>query len=206
MLDLALGFIIGTAFATVVDSATKNLLNPLIGAIFGKASLGGLYVTVNGSKIGYGQFAQDVLNFALFALILFLILKFVAAVGVGRSRTFEEKQCPYCLEYVNPDALVCKVCRQPLVDAVPDLVAAEARAERLREPHRLHIDIPELDVKVKGLAEPLRRRSDGAHVVAELPGVPVMITASTVEAEPADAGLESADVTVVVADPPPAGS
>ena len=34
---------------------------------------------------------------------------------MGRNRDFEERQCPYCMEYIPPQALVCKVCHQPLV-------------------------------------------------------------------------------------------
>src|SRR5215468_10018718 len=83
MLDLALGFIIGTAFATVVDSATKNVISPAIGYFFGDEGLGKLHGTFyrNGKALGptiyYGQFLADILNFFLFAAVLFLILKFI---------------------------------------------------------------------------------------------------------------------------------
>jgi len=150
MLDLALGFIIGTAFATVVDSATKNLITPGIGYFFGSEGLAKLHGQFyrNGHALGprimYGQFLADILNFFLFAVVLFFIIKFIGTIGLGRSRDFEERQCPYCLEWIAPHALICKVCRQPLVAQVPDLSVAEARAAKLRE--RRHLKLP-IDIK-----------------------------------------------------------
>jgi large conductance mechanosensitive channel len=151
MLDLALGFIIGTAFATVVDSATRNVITPGIGYFFGAEGLGKLHGrfyradgTPLGPRITYGQFLVDILNFFLFAVVLFMILKFIGMVGLGRNRDFEERQCPYCLEWIAPHSLVCKVCRQPLVAELPDLAAAEARAAKLRE--RRHLKLP-IDIK-----------------------------------------------------------
>ena len=152
MLDLALGFLIGTAFAAVVDSATKNLLMPLIAAGFGRANFNTWHGSIDGHRIPYGLFFTDVLTFVLFAATLFFILKFIASVGLGRTRDFEEKQCPYCLEYVPPRALVCKICRQPLVAQLPDLATAEARAAELRRRHHLRlpdIDLPEFDVPLQ---------------------------------------------------------
>jgi hypothetical protein len=102
-----------------------------------------------------------VLNFVIFAATLFFILKFVSSVGLGRVREFEEKQCPYCLEYIPPRALVCKVCRQPLVVTLPDLAMAEARAAKLRERHHLNLadlDLSEFDVALPAMPK-MRRKA-----------------------------------------------
>jgi large conductance mechanosensitive channel len=168
MLDLALGFIIGTAFATVVDSATKNVITPGIGYFFGSDGLEKLHGQFyrNGRALGprimYGQFLADILNFFLFAVVLFFILKFIGTIGLGRNRDFEERQCPYCLEWIGPHALVCKVCRQQLVAQLPDLAVAEARAAKLRERRHLKlpdIDLPEFDlpeINLKGRRRPAK--------------------------------------------------
>lgn len=176
MLDLALGFIIGTAFAAVVDSATKNLLNPLIGAIFGQRNLATLKWKVHGSPVAYGSFIQDAVTFFLFALMLFLILKVIGAIGVGRTRVFEERQCPYCLEYVNPEALICRTCRLPLVDKLPELDEAEARAAKMRARHHLKIDLPVIDLPdLKEIPVPRRRKGGTAtKPIALIPVIPVV--------------------------------
>ena len=159
MLDLALGFIIGTAFASVVTSATDNLLTPLISAIFGKANFGKLHGSINGTRITYGTFLEALLNFVLFAALLFFILKAITSIGLGRARVFEERQCPYCMEYVNPEAIVCKVCRLPLVDELPPLASAEARVNKLRERRHIKIDLPSIELDIKDLPIPRRRKA-----------------------------------------------
>ncbi len=141
MLDLALGFIIGAAFAGLITAMSDQVISPLIATLFGTESLNSLHGSIgNGPRIYYGEFLTAVLNFFLFALILFVFLKFIAAVGMGRSRDFEEKQCPYCMEYIPPQSLVCKVCCQPLVADMPAVAAAEERAAKLRE--RRHLNLP----------------------------------------------------------------
>jgi large conductance mechanosensitive channel len=190
MLDLALGFIIGTAFATVVDSATNNVIMPLISATFGKANFSSLIVTINGTQIHYGSFLTDILNFILFAAILFLLLKMIASVGVGRARTFEEKQCPYCLEYIAPNALVCKVCRQPLVAELPGLADAEARAAKLRERHRLNLpDLP--DIELAELADLAKLPVSRLHRKNVTTATTVTTATHTIAVEDADGSAPS---------------
>jgi large conductance mechanosensitive channel len=178
MLDLALGFLIGTAFAAVVDSATKNILMPLIAAAFGRANFNSWHGTIGDTRIPYGTFLTDMLTFFIFAATLFFMLKFFSSVGLGRNRDFEEKQCPYCLEYVPPRALVCRICRQPLVAQMPDLATAEARAAELRRRHHLKlpdIDLPEFDFDVP--VPKMRRRT------ATAPGAGTAHTETPVQPE-----------------------
>lgn len=158
MLDLALGFIIGTAFADVITSLSKNIIMQLLAAVFGEESFSKLHGSVAGTRVPYGLFLTDLLNFVLFAFVLFVILKLIAMLGVGRARAFEERQCPYCMEYIAPRALVCRVCRHTLVAELPDLVTAEARAAKLRE--RRHLNLPDLpDIDLPGGLPKIRRRS-----------------------------------------------
>lgn len=54
--DLALGVIIGGAFATVVESLSKDIIGDAIAAIGGAPDLAGLVVTLNGGEIHVGNF------------------------------------------------------------------------------------------------------------------------------------------------------
>jgi len=139
MLDLALGFIIGAAFATLVQSLANNVFMQFVAAIFGQQDFTKLVVTVNGAQIKYGQFLTDLINFMMLAAVLFLIIKFIIFMGVGRGRAFGSQQCPYCREQISPSALVCKFCRQPLVDELPTL--ADARSQ-LDEQNRRRLSLP----------------------------------------------------------------
>jgi large conductance mechanosensitive channel len=127
MLDLALGFIIGTAFAKIIDSLAGNVLMQFVAAIFGQPDFTKLTGTLNGAKIQYGQFLTDLVNFLLLAALLFAVVKFIVFIGVGRGRAFTSKTCPYCHEQVAPDAYICRFCHQQLVAELPPLAEAQAK-------------------------------------------------------------------------------
>src|SRR5262245_18820803 len=84
MLDLALGFIIGAAFATIINSLVNNVLMQSIAAIFGKRDFSKLVVTVNQAEIRYGAFLTDLVNFLLLVALLFVVVKFIVLFGFGR--------------------------------------------------------------------------------------------------------------------------
>ena len=50
---MAVGVVIGAAFATVVSAFTKDLLTPLIGAIVGKPDFSAISFTINGSVFAW---------------------------------------------------------------------------------------------------------------------------------------------------------
>src|SRR3954454_22768177 len=77
MLDLALGFIIGAAFAKIIESLANNVLMQLVASIFGKPDFTKLTLTVNKAEIKYGLFLTDLLNFMMLAAVLFLIVKMI---------------------------------------------------------------------------------------------------------------------------------
>lgn len=142
MLDLALGFIIGAAFAKLIESLANNVLMQLVAAIFGQQDFTELVLTVNNAKIGYGAFLTNLINFMMLAGVLFLIVKIIVWLGIGQNRIFGEKHCPYCHEQVSPTALVCKFCRHQLVDELPSLAEAEELFERQRSRRALALPKP----------------------------------------------------------------
>ena len=96
MLDLALGFIIGAAFAALVESLANNVLLQLVAAIFGKPDFTALVLTVNGAEIKYGAFITDFVSFVLLGLVLFGIVKVIKRAGMGNFRAQGSAQCPHC--------------------------------------------------------------------------------------------------------------
>lgn len=83
VIDLAVGVIIGTAFSKIVSSLVNNLLMPILSLIIGKISISDLSVTI-ASRIGgepiilqYGLFLQNIIDFLIIALSIFIALKFV---------------------------------------------------------------------------------------------------------------------------------
>ena len=153
MLDLALGFIIGAAFAKIIDSLVKNVLMQLIAVIFKQADFTKLSIDVRAGHILYGQFLTDLVNFLLLAALLFGVVKFIVFIGVGRGLLFGTQECPFCSEQVAPTALVCRFCRQQLVDELPSLVDARARQVELTNVSSMPIGRP-----IPGLPLPGRRK------------------------------------------------
>ncbi|HLF23800.1 MAG TPA: large conductance mechanosensitive channel protein MscL, partial [Burkholderiales bacterium] len=79
VIDLAIGVIIGAAFAKIVDSLVKHILMPIIGLLVPSQSG---YLTwklaIGAKEIPYGLFIGEVVNFAIIALALYLfIVKFL---------------------------------------------------------------------------------------------------------------------------------
>ena len=94
VLDMAVGVIIGGAFSTIVKSLTDDILMPLLGILIGQVNLSGLAFTVKNPlggadvTLAYGLFLQNVLNFILIALAVFLMVKAINQV----QRKTEEKE------------------------------------------------------------------------------------------------------------------
>ncbi|HET6214475.1 MAG TPA: large conductance mechanosensitive channel protein MscL, partial [Micromonosporaceae bacterium] len=128
VLDLALGFLIGAAFAKLVESLADNVLMQFVAATGGKRDFGDLTWTVNNAEIRYGTFLTDLLNFLILAAVMFAVVKLVVRIGIARARSFgDDAQCPYCRESIATSALVCKACGRQLVDDLPSLADVQSR-------------------------------------------------------------------------------
>ena len=88
VVDLAVGVIIGGAFGKIVDSMVNDLIMPFVGKILGGMDFTNLFIALNGQtaatlieakKAGavfaYGNFITVVINFAILAFIIFLMVK-----------------------------------------------------------------------------------------------------------------------------------
>lgn len=83
VVDVAVAFVMGAAFKTVVDSFAGSdkgpgILGGFIGAIFGghQPDFSKKILTVRGSEIPFGAFATATMNFFFVAMALFVVVKF----------------------------------------------------------------------------------------------------------------------------------
>ena len=94
VMDMAIGVIIGGAFATIVTALTDDFINPLINSIGGAEIKGQLQIW-GGQALNWGHFVTAVINFLIMAFILFLMLKGVnKLMEVGKKKKEEEAAAP----------------------------------------------------------------------------------------------------------------
>ena len=101
VMDMAVGIIIGAAFTAIVKSMVDDLLNPIIGAIFGGVDFTNYFVVLGegefasleaareagAAAFAYGAFLTAVINFLIIAFVVFLLVK-----NVNRIKEAMEKK------------------------------------------------------------------------------------------------------------------
>jgi large conductance mechanosensitive channel len=94
IVELAVAFVMGLAFAAVVNSLVNNLLMPVIAMIIGKPDFSDLTFTINDAVFRYGAFITDLIQFlAIAAAVFFFVVKPVNAL-LARSRGPVEEGMP----------------------------------------------------------------------------------------------------------------
>jgi large conductance mechanosensitive channel len=120
VIDMAVGVVIGAAFASVVSAFTKDLLTPLIAAIVGKPDFSAIKFTVNGSMFAIGDFVNAAVAFLLVAVAVYFFVVTPVNLLVARMRKAPDpadpttKKCPECLSEIPVDARRCAHCTQPV--------------------------------------------------------------------------------------------
>lgn len=117
LVEIAVGIVIGVAFASVVTALVSDLITPLIAAIGGKPDFSGLSFTINKSHFLYGDFINALIAFAVIAaVVFFLVIKPVNAL-MNRYKTAPAvdettQKCPHCLSEIPIGASRCAFCTQ----------------------------------------------------------------------------------------------
>lgn len=71
LVEIAVAFVMGVAFAAVVNSLTEDIVNPIIGKIFNVENLADWVV----SDIRIGAFLVALINFLIVGFVMFLVVK-----------------------------------------------------------------------------------------------------------------------------------
>jgi large conductance mechanosensitive channel len=89
VIDLAVAFVIGVAFAAVVTAFLEKIINPLIGALFSADSLNNsLVVEIGSAKLGFGALIGAIIQFLLIALVVYFAL--VVPMNYLRKMSFRK--------------------------------------------------------------------------------------------------------------------
>lgn len=120
VIDLAVAFVIGAAFAAVITSFVTNILTPLIAAMVGKPDFSALVADVNGTPVPYGLFLNALIAFLLIAAAVYFVMVAPMNAYMARARRGEApadpttKKCPECLSEVAIAARRCAHCAQAI--------------------------------------------------------------------------------------------
>ncbi len=105
LVDIAVGFVMGAAFAKVISAFTEGIVSPLIGMIFQTDGLNDMkYVLKPGitervddagtviqaavaeNAVMYGSFIAALIDFIIVAFVMFMVIK-----GINKSKKKEEE-------------------------------------------------------------------------------------------------------------------
>ena len=84
VIDMAVGVVIGGAFGKIVTSLVGDVIMPALSLITGKVNISNLAYTLptenDGEpiKLAYGLFLQNVIDFILIALSIFIVIKLIS--------------------------------------------------------------------------------------------------------------------------------
>ena len=94
VVDLAVGIVIGGAFGKIVSSFVADVLMPPLGMLLGGVNFADLALTLKAAEgsapavlWSYGKFVQSILDFAIVAFAIFLLIK-----GMNAMKKKEEAQ------------------------------------------------------------------------------------------------------------------
>lgn len=130
VVDMAVGVIIGGAFGKIVSSLVADIFMPLIGMITGGIDISGAFYALDGGTyasaqaaadagvgtLNYGVFLQNIIDFLLIALCIFLMIKLIARVMPAKAEPPKEEPrlCPYCKAEIHKEATRCPHCTSVL--------------------------------------------------------------------------------------------
>jgi large conductance mechanosensitive channel len=125
LVDLAVAIVIGTAFTAVVTALVRDLITPLIAAIFGEELFATASFTINGSLFAYGDFLNALITFVIVAAVVFFLVVKPVNLLMARMRTEPDvdshtRGCPECMSQIPVAARRCAFC----TSEVPPLSAS----------------------------------------------------------------------------------
>lgn len=91
VIDLAVGVIIGGAFGKIVTSLVNDILMPIIGVFLGGIDFTSLAFKIGEASITYGAFLQNILDFLIVSVCIFLMVKAINKLSaLGKKKEEEE--------------------------------------------------------------------------------------------------------------------
>ena len=125
MVDMAVGFIFGGAFATVVKSLVSNVIMPPVGMLMGGVDFSQLFINLSDKSyesmealdkagapaIKYGLFINDTISFIILGFVMFMGIKAYNKLKAAEPEEAPtEKTCGDCAMTIPVAAKKCGHC------------------------------------------------------------------------------------------------
>ena len=124
VVDMAVGFIFGAAFATLIKSLVENIIMPPIGLLLGRVDFSQLFIPLDGNayatlaeleKVGapaikLGVFANDAISFTILGFVMVMFIKSYNKLKKEEVVVAKTKVCSECAMEIPVAAKKCGHC------------------------------------------------------------------------------------------------
>ncbi len=137
LIDIAVGLVLGVAFAAITTTLVAEVIMPLVGLLLGGVDFANLYIqvkpgtpagpyaTLEAAKaagavvIGYGVLINSIINFLIIAAAVFFMVRGVNRLTKREEKTTEQ-DCPFCKTAIPLQARRCPHCTSKLAGWTDD--------------------------------------------------------------------------------------
>ncbi|TDE19229.1 MscL family protein [Actinomadura sp. 6K520] len=120
LVELAVAFVVGAAFAGLVKDFAASFISPLIALLGGEPDYTDLAVTINGTEFPYGIFLTSAIAFTITAAIVYFLVVLPTTKLIerlDRAKEATERDCPQCLSAIPLRARRCRHCTAEVTPA-----------------------------------------------------------------------------------------
>lgn len=124
VVDMAVGFIFGAAFATLIKSLVTNVIMPPIGLLLGRVDFSQLFISLDGNSyatladlekagapaIKLGLFVNDTISFVILGFVMFMFIKSYNKLKKADVVVAKTKVCSDCAMEIPVAAKKCAHC------------------------------------------------------------------------------------------------
>lgn len=124
VVDMAVGFIFGAAFATLIKSLVTNIIMPPIGLLLGRVDFSQLFISLDGNSyatlsdlekagapaIKLGLFVNDTISFVILGFVMFMFIKSYNKLKKEDVVVAKTKVCDECAMEIPVAAKKCGHC------------------------------------------------------------------------------------------------
>jgi large conductance mechanosensitive channel len=124
MVDMAVGFIFGAAFATLIKSLVANVIMPPVGMLLGNVDFSQLFIALDGKvyetmakldeagapAIKIGVFLNDTISFVILGFVMFMFIKSYNKMQKKEEEVPAEPTTKVCSECAMEIPIAAKKC------------------------------------------------------------------------------------------------